>query len=244
MLKGKTAVVSGGSRGIGAAIVRKLAAEGLDVAVIYAGNQQMAEALCDECHAAYGITARAYRCDVAGFQAVKELASIIKKDYGTVHCLVNNAGITRDGLLPLMKESDFDAVIDTNLKGTFNMIRHFSGMMIRGKYGRIVNVSSVSGIMGNPGQANYSASKAGIIALTKTTAKELAAKGITCNAVAPGFVETDMTASFESRKEELVSAIPLGRFASPGEIADAVHFLLDADYITGEVLRVDGGIAM
>ena len=244
MLKGKTAVVTGGSRGIGAAIVRKLAAEGLDVAVIYAGNQQLAESLCEECHNGCGITARAYRCDVADFQAVKDLAAAVKKDFGGVHCLVNNAGITRDGLLPMMKEADFDAVVDTNLKGTFNMIRHFSGMMIRGKYGRIVNVSSVSGIMGNPGQANYSASKAGILALTKTAAKELAVKGITCNAVAPGFVDTDMTAVFESRKEELASVIPLGRFASPTEIADAVYFLLNSDYITGEVLRVDGGIAM
>ena len=143
-----------------------------------------------------------------------------------------------------MKESDFDAVIDTNLKGTFNMIRHFSGIMMRGRFGRIVNVSSVSGITGNPGQANYSASKAGVIALTKTAAKELAAKGITCNAVAPGFVETDMTAGLESKKEQLLSAIPLGRFAAPEEIADAVWFLLRSEYITGEVLRVDGGIAI
>ncbi|MBR6206170.1 MAG: 3-oxoacyl-[Oscillospiraceae bacterium] len=244
MLKGKTAVVTGGGRGIGAAIVRKLAEEGLNVAIIYAGSREAAESLCDECRDAFGVDARAYRCDVSDFQAVKDLCAEVKKDFGSVHCLVNNAGITRDGLIPVMKESDFDAVIDTNLKGTFNMIRHFSGIMMRGRFGRIVNVSSVSGITGNPGQANYSASKAGVIALTKTAAKELAAKGITCNAVAPGFVETDMTAGLESKKEQLISAIPLGRFAAPEEIADAVWFLLRSEYITGEVLRVDGGIAI
>lgn len=244
MLKGKTAVVTGGSRGIGAAVVRKLAAEGLNVAIVYAGSQDKAEALRDECRNSFGVEAQAYRCDVSDFQAAKELCAEVKKDFGAVHCLVNNAGITRDGLLPVMKESDFDAVISTNLKGTFNMMRHFSGLMMRGKFGRIVNVSSVSGIMGNPGQANYSASKAGIIALTKTAAKELAARGITCNAVAPGFVETDMTAEFDSKKQQLVSAIPLGRFAAPEEIADAVWFLLNSDYITGEVLRIDGGIAI
>jgi len=244
MLKGKTAVVTGGGRGIGAAVVRKLAAEGLNVAIIYAGSRQAAESLRDECRDRFGTDARAYRCDVSDFQAVKDLCAAVKNDFGAVHCLVNNAGITRDGLLPVMKESDFDAVIGTNLKGTFNMIRHFSGPMIRGRFGRIVNISSVSGLTGNPGQANYAASKAGVIALTKTAAKELAARGITCNAVAPGFVETDMTAGLESKKEQLVSAIPLGRFAAPEEIADAVWFLLNAGYITGEVLRIDGGIAI
>ena len=244
MLKGKTAVVTGGSRGIGAAIVRKLAREGLNVAIVYASSRQTAESFSDECRNSFGVQARAYQCDVSDFQAVKDLSAAVKKDFGEVHCLVNNAGITRDGLLPVMKESDFDAVIGTNLKGAFNMIRHFSGTMMRGRFGRIVNVSSVSGITGNPGQANYSASKAGVIALTKTTAKELASRGITCNAVAPGFVETDMTAGFEAKKEQIVSAIPLGRFALPEEIADAVFFLLNSSYITGEVLRIDGGIAI
>ena len=244
MLKGKTAVVTGGSRGIGAAVVRKLAEEGLNVAIVCAGRRELAESLRDECRNDFGVDAQAYLCDVSDHQAVKDLCTEIRKDFGTVHCLVNNAGITRDALLPVMKEADFDAVIDVNLKGTFNMIRHFSGLMIRGRFGRIVNVSSVSGITGNPGQANYAASKAGIIALTKTAAKELASRGITCNAVAPGFVETDMTAGFESEKDRLVSAIPLGRFAVPEEIADAVFFLLNSDYITGEVLRIDGGIAI
>jgi len=244
MLKDKNAVITGGSRGIGAAVVKKLASEGLNVAVVYAGNKDAAEAVCDYCRTNYGVRAESYCCDVSDFAAVKVLADCVKKDFGSVHCIVNNAGITKDGLLLSMKEESFDSVVDINLKGTFNVIRHFSGMLVRGKFGRIVNVTSVAGMIGNPGQANYSASKAGVIGLTKTTAKELSSKGITCNAVAPGFVETDMTKSFEDKKEILSSAIPLGRFGKAEEIADAVFFLLNSEYITGEVLRVDGGIAM
>jgi 3-oxoacyl-[acyl-carrier protein] reductase len=186
----------------------------------------------------------AYRCDVSDFQQAKETVAQIKADLGTVNILVNNAGVTKDGLIATMKEQDFDAVVDTNLKGAFNMIRHCCGLFIRNRGGRIVNVSSVSGMIGNAGQANYSASKAGIIGLTKATAKELAPRGITCNAVAPGFVETDMTRSLALDEEKIAAAIPLGRLAKPEEIADAVAFLVSADYITGEVLRVDGGIAM
>lgn len=244
MLKEKNALVTGGSRGIGAAVVKKLASEGLNVAVVYAGNQAAAEEICAYCRDTYGVKALAYCCDVADFTAVKELAAQVKADFGSLHCLVNNAGITRDGLAAAMKEADFDAVLDTNLKGTFNTIRHFSSLFIRGKFGRIVNVTSVAGIMGNPGQANYAASKAGVIGLTKTIAKELAPKGITCNAVAPGFVETDMTKAFDDKKEQLAASIPLNRFGQPEEIAEAVYFLLNSAYITGEVLRVDGGIAM
>lgn len=244
MLKGKTAVVTGGSRGIGAAVVNKLASLGADVAVIYAGNAEAAEAVCARCRENYGVKALSYRCDVADFEAVKETVGKIKADFGGVQLLVNNAGITRDGLLLTMKESDFDAVVDTNLKGAFHMIRHCAGLMLRGKYGRIVNISSVAGLMGNAGQANYSASKAGLIGLTKSTARELAPRGITCNAVAPGFVATDMTKEMSRDEAALAAAIPLGRVAVPEEIAEAVAFLLQADYITGEVLRVDGGIAM
>ena len=244
MLKGQIAVVTGGSRGIGAAIAVKLASLGADVAVIYAGNQELAEQVCETCRARHGVRARAYRCDVADYQAAKETVTQIKADFGTVNILVNNAGVTRDGLIATMREQDFDQVLDTNLKGAFNMIRHCCGLFIRNRGGRIVNVSSVSGIMGNAGQANYSASKAGIIGLTKATAKELAPRGITCNAVAPGFVATDMTKNLAMDEAQITSAIPLGRLGAPEEVAEAVAFLVGAGYITGEVLRVDGGIAM
>ncbi len=243
MLKGQTAIVTGGSRGIGAAIVRRLAQEGVNVAVVYAGNAQLAEDVCKECQN-LGVKAESYCCNVADFEAAKELAAKVKEDFGTINILVNNAGITRDGLVAVMKEKDFDDVIATNLKGVFNMIRCCSGIFIRNRGGRIVNMSSVSGIMGNPGQANYSASKAGIIGLTKSVAKELAPRGITCNAVAPGFIETDMTKNLSMDKEEIAKAIPLGRLGTAEDIADAVCFLVNADYITGEVLRVDGGIGM
>ena len=244
MLTGKVAVVTGGSRGIGAAIAKKLASLGADVAVLYAGNQELADAVCGECRSQYGVRAQAYRCDVADFQASKEAVAQIKADFGTVNILVNNAGVTRDGLIATMREQDFDAVLDTNLKGAFNMIRHCCGIFIRNRGGRIINVSSVSGMIGNAGQANYSASKAGIIGLTKATAKELAPRGVTCNAVAPGFVATDMTKNLALDEKTITSAIPLGRLGRPEEVAEAVAFLAGADYITGEVLRVDGGIAM
>ncbi|MGN0967785.1 MAG: 3-oxoacyl-[acyl-carrier-protein] reductase [Oscillospiraceae bacterium] len=244
MLTGKVAVVTGGSRGIGAAIVKKLASQGADVAVVYAGNQELADAVCAECRAQYGVRAQSYRCDVADFQAAKETVNQIKADFGTVNILVNNAGITRDGLIAVMKEQDFDDVLNTNLKGAFNMIRHCCGIFIRNRGGRIINVSSVSGMMGNAGQANYSASKAGIIGLTKSTAKELASRGVTCNAVAPGFIATDMTKNLAQDPAQIASSIPLGRLGEPDEVAEAVAFLANADYITGEVIRVDGGIAM
>ena len=234
MLTGKTAVVTGGSRGIGAAIVRKLASQGANVAVVYAGSQALAEELCAQCAAEFSGKAVAYRCDVADFAAVKDLMDI----------LVNNAGVTQDGLLAMMKEESFDRVLDVDLKGAFNCIRHCAGMFLRQKHGAIVNVSSVSGMIGNPGQANYSAAKAGLIGLTKAVAKELAPKGITCNAVAPGFIETDMTRDLSGQDNGLLAAIPLGRMGQPQEVAEAVAFLVTAPYITGEVLRVDGGIAM
>lgn len=242
MLKGKTAIVTGGSRGLGAAIVKKLASLNANVAVIYAGNSAMAEKVCAEYAEGYGIVAKAYCCDVADYETVKNTVSEIKKDFGTAHILVNNAGITRDGLVAMMSEDAFDSVLDTNLKGAFNMIRHCSGLFLRNKEGCIVNISSVSGVIGNAGQANYSASKAGLIGLTKSVAKELAPKGIRCNAVAPGFIQTDMT---ESQAENpLLKMIPLGKMGDPEDVAEAVAYLVTAKYVTGEVLRVDGGIAM
>lgn len=244
MFKGKTAIITGGSRGIGAAVDKKLASLGADVAVIFAGNENAAKEVCDFCQNTYGVTARYYKCDVADFAAVKETVGAVKNDFGGAHFLVNNAGVTRDGLILSMKENDFDTVIDTNLKGAFNMIRHASGLFLRGKFGRIVNISSVSGMIGNAGQTNYSASKAGIIGLTKSVARELASRNITCNAVAPGFVDTDMTKALPQDAEQIAASIPLGRLGTPEDIADAVAFLLSASYITGEVLRVDGGIAM
>lgn len=241
MLKGKTAIVTGGSRGIGAAIARKLASLGANIAIIYAGNSERAGQVCDECRE-YGVEAKSYRCDVADFEKVKQTVAEIKKDFAGVQILVNNAGVTRDGLVAMMKEEDFDKVVDTNLKGAFNMIRHCTGMLLRSREGCIVNVSSVSGLTGNAGQSNYSASKAGLIGLTKSVAKELAPKGVRCNAVAPGFIKTDMTE--EQAENPLLKMIPLGRMGETEEIAEAVAYLVNAKYVTGTVLCVDGGIAM
>ena len=243
MLTGNVALITGGSRGIGAACARKLAALGADIAVVYAGNAEKANEVCAACEA-LGVRARAYQCDVADFDAVKQTVAAVKAELGSVDILVNSAGITRDGLVAAMCEADFDAVIDTNLKGTFNMIRHCARLFLRTGHGRIVNISSVAGVVGNAGQANYSASKAGVIGLTKSVARELAPKGITCNAVAPGFVATDMTAALPLTDEQIRAAVPLGRMAKPEEIADAVAFLLQSDYITGQVLCVDGGVAI
>lgn len=242
MLKGKTAVITGGSRGIGEAIAYKLASMGANVAVIYAGNASAAETVCEKCRQEYRVEAKAYPCNVADFAAAKETTAKIKADFGTAQILVNNAGITRDGLLALMKEEDFDAVLATNLKGAFNMIRHMTGLFIRAREGAIVNITSVAGMMGNAGQCNYSASKAGLIGLTKSVAKELAPKGIRCNAVAPGFIETDMTGN--QAANPLLNLVPLGKMGKPDDVADAVAYLVTANYVTGEVLRVDGGIAM
>ena len=244
MLTGKKAIITGGSRGIGAAVTEKLAALGADVAVLYAGNQARAEQICARCMSQYGVHAQAYLCNVADFEAVKQTAAKIRADFGTVDILVNNAGITRDGLVAAMREQAFDEVLDVNLKGAFNMIRHCAGLMIRNRGGRIVNISSVAGLIGNPGQVNYAAAKAGLVGLTKSVARELAPKGITCNAVAPGFIETDMTKALSESGQQLAAAIPLGRMGTAEEVAQAVAFLVSADYITGEVLRVDGGIAM
>lgn len=244
MLNGKTAVITGASRGIGAAIAAQLAAQGAAVAIIYAGNTQLAEQVCARCRQ-YGQAARSYSCNVADFTQVKQTVVAIKKDFGCIDILVNNAGINRDGLIAWMKESDFDDVIATNLKGTFHMIRHCSPIFIRNHGGCIINISSVAGVLGNAGQANYAASKAGVIGLTKSVARELATKGITCNAIAPGFIQTDMTKDFDATNP-LVTSIPLQRMGQPEDIAQLAAFLAGpgGTYITGQVFCVDGGMAI
>lgn len=243
-LQGKTALVTGASRGIGRAIALRLAKDGANIAVIYAGNGEKAEAVCEEIRT-LGVKAKAYQCDVADADAVKETVKAVTAELGKIDILVNNAGITRDSLVLSMKDDDFEAVMDTNLKGAFHMIRACYSGFIRKRSGRIINISSVSGMMGNPGQANYSASKAGLIGLTKSVARELASRGVTCNAIAPGFIQTDMTENI-GEENPLRTMIPLGRMGQPEDIAAAVSFLASdaAAYITGEVLRVDGGLAM
>ena len=242
MLGGKTAIVTGGSRGIGEAVAYKLASLGANIAVIFVGDPDAAQRVCERCREEYGVKAGAYLCDVSDFNAAKEAVAKIKGDFGGVQILVNNAGITRDGLLAMMKEEDFAQVLKVNLKGAFHMIRHCTGLFLRGREGSIVNISSVTGLMGNVGQCNYAASKSGLIGLTKSVAKELAPKGIRCNAVAPGFIATDMTSS--QTENPLLKLVPLGRMGKPEEVAEAVAYLAAASYVTGEVLRVDGGIAM
>lgn len=242
MLGGKTAIVTGGSRGIGEAVAYKLASLGANIAVIFVGDPDAAQRVCERCREEYGVKAGAYLCDVSDFNAAKEAVAKIKGDFGGVQILVNNAGITRDGLLAMMKEEDFDQVLKVNLKGAFHMIRHCTGLFLRGREGSIVNISSVTGLMGNVGQCNYAASKAGLIGLTKSVARELAPKGIRCNAIAPGFIATDMTRG--QGENPMLAQIPLGRMGAPEEVAQAAAFLAQAAYITGEVLRVDGGIAM
>jgi len=243
---GKTAVVTGGSRGLGRAVCRKLAEGGANVVFSYAGNTAAAQETVKELES-MGAKVRAVQGNVADSEAVKALMDTAVKEFGHIHILVNNAGITRDGLAMMMKEEDFDAVIDTNLKGTFLCMKAVSRIMLRQKYGRIVNLSSVVGIHGNAGQVNYAASKAGVIGMTKSLAKELAAKGITVNAVAPGFITTDMTDALpEAAKTALLAAIPVARLGVPEDVADAVAFLAgdEAAYITGQVLGVDGGMEM
>ena len=246
LLEGQTAVVTGASRGIGRAIALRLASEGALVAVNYQGSKERAEAVKAEIEELGG-TALLYQCNVADFAASEEFLKAVTEQTGRLDILVNNAGITRDGLLMRMSEEDYDAVLNTNLKGTFNCIRFASRQMLRQKSGRIINISSVSGVLGNAGQANYSASKAGIIGLTKSAARELASRGITVNAIAPGFVNTEMTEGLSEKvKEGAVAQIPLGKFGEPEDIAEAALFLASkgAGYMTGQVLHVDGGMAM
>lgn len=245
-LKGKTAIVTGGSRGIGEAVALKLASQGANIAIVYVGDEsEGANAKINV--EKFGVRVELYYCDVSDFEATKEVVDKIIEDFGGIDILVNNAGIVRDSLVLSMKENDFDSVINVNLKGTFNMIKNTYSYFMRKRSGRIVNVASVVGINGNAGQANYSSSKAGVIGLTKSVAKELAGRGVTCNAVAPGYIETDMTNALSDKvKEAIAASIPMKKRGKPEDVANAIAFLAsdDASYITGEVIKVDGGIAM
>lgn len=245
-LSGKIALVTGASRGIGRQIALTLAGYGATVIVNYNGSEAKAKEVLKEIEEAGG-TAEAIQCSVTDFAASQDMIQGIVKKYGRLDILVNNAGITRDNLIMKMSEEDFDAVLDTNLKGAFNCIKHVSRQMLKQRSGRIINISSVSGVMGNAGQANYCASKAGVIGLTKSVARELGSRGITCNAVAPGFIKTEMTEVLpEDVKTAMGEQIPLKRFGETSDVAEAVAFLASdhASYITGQVLSVDGGMAM
>lgn len=246
MLKGKVALVTGASRGIGREIAKKLASQGAAVIINFSGSKEKACEVKQEIEDSGGAAAL-YQWDVSDYAACEAGMKNIIREYGRLDILVNNAGITRDGLLMKMTEEDFDRVIRINLKGAFNTIRFASRQMLRQRSGRIINISSVTGVAGNAGQANYAAAKAGLIGLTKTAAKELASRGITVNAIAPGFIETDMTAGLSDKvKEGAMAQIPLGVFGKAEDVAAAVAFLAspDARYITGQVLHVDGGMVM
>lgn len=246
MLTGKVALVTGAGRGIGREIALTLAANGATVIVNYNGSRERAQEVVKEIEA-FGGSAEAIQCNVADFQASEEMVKEILEKYKKVDILVNNAGITRDGLIMRMSEADYDAVLDTNLKGTFNMIRHLSRSFLKQRSGKIINLSSVSGVMGNAGQANYSASKAGVIGLTKSVARELASRGVCVNAIAPGFIDTEMTQAMpEEAQNGLKQMIPLGRMGEAAEVAKLVLFLAgnDSNYITGQVISIDGGMTM
>ena len=242
MLQGKTAVVTGAAKGIGKAIALAFAKEGCNIVLNY--HSSLDDETVQEIEAC-GVTCMPVQGDVSDFAFAADMMKKVKKELGSVDILVNNAGITKDMLLMRMTEEQFDSVIQTNLKGTFNMIRHASSIMLKQRSGAIINMSSVVGVMGNVGQANYAASKAGIIGLTKSTAKELAARGVTCNAIAPGFVETDMTAALsEDLQKQMLETIPLKRYGQVDDIAQAAVFLAKNTYITGQVLHVGGGMCM
>ncbi len=242
----QTAIVTGGSRGIGRAVAMRLAKDGMNLVINYRGNSAAAEEterLCRE----LGAEVLLVQGDVSRAEDCEKLAAQAKETFGRVDVLVNNAGITRDGLLARMTEEDFRAVLDVNLVGPWNMMKAVNRIMMKQRYGRIVNLSSVTGLMGNMGQTNYAAAKAGIVGMTKSYAREVASRGITVNAVAPGFIDTDMTEAMpEGAKDKIITGIPMGRTGKPEDVAEAVAFLASeqAGYITGEVLRVDGGMAM
>ena len=246
MLKDKVAIVTGGTRGIGRAIALKLADQGANIVINYRNSDKEAEelkAILEE----KGVKVLTVKCDISNFQDSKNLMDKCKEVFGKIDILVNNAGITKDTLIMRMKEEDFDSVIDVNLKGTFNCAKHASAIMLKQRFGKILNMTSVVGIAGNAGQVNYAASKAGVIGLTKSLAKELGSRGITVNAVAPGFINTDMTASLSEKvKEEASKNIPLKRLGDPEDVANLVGFLASdaANYITGQVINVDGGMVM
>lgn len=246
MLTEKIALVTGAGRGIGRAIAVAMAKAGAHVALLYERNEQAAletQALI----AALGRKAMVYQCDVGDFQSVKETVAQVISDFGGIDVLVNNAGVTRDGLLLTMQPEQFTAVLQTNLTGAFHMIRQVCGHFLRKRAGRIINISSVAGLMGNAGQCNYAAAKAGMIGMTKSVARELAGRNITCNAIAPGFIETDMTAAMpEKAAAAMLSHIPMGKMGKPEDVAGLAVFLASeqASYITGEVIKVDGGMYM
>lgn len=244
MLKNKIALITGAGRGIGRAIAIALAKEGAEVVINYNGSEERAKEVKQTIEENGG-KASIYKCNVSDFVACEAMIKDIVKEYGHLDILVNNAGITKDGLIMKMKEEDFDSVLNVNLKGTFNTIRHSARQMLKQRSGKIINISSVSGILGNVGQANYAASKAGVIGLTKTMARELGSRGITVNAIAPGFVDTEMTEVLsEEIRENACKQIILGRFGKPEDIANTTVFLASdkADYITGQVISVDGGM--
>ena len=242
----KTAVITGGSRGIGLAIAKKLAEGGANIAVLYVGDETEGKAAKAELEQ-YATKVEQYFCDVSDFEKSKAVCEQVIEEFGKVDILINNAGITRDKLVLNMDEKDFDAVINVNLKGTFNMIMHFYKHSMKNRGGRIVSTSSIVGLIGNAGQANYSASKAGIIGLTKSVARELAGRNVTVNAVAPGYIGTDMTNVLPDKvKETMKAQIPAKRIGTPEDVANVVAFLCsdEAAYVTGEVIRVDGGLAI
>lgn len=246
MLKGKIALVTGGSRGIGASIVECLAKNGANVALTYVSSPEKAEEVAQRC-AAHGVIARAYQSNAAVHADAEQLIQQVVSDFGGLDVLVNNAGITKDNLILRMTEEQWDQVITTNLKSCFNLTKHAAKQMMRTRNGSIINISSVVGVFGNAGQSNYAASKAGMIGFTKSMAKELASRNIRCNALAPGFIETEMTHVLDEKtKESFMKAIPLGRLARPEEVAQAVLFLASdqSSYITGQVLSVCGGMNM
>ncbi|MGN0508442.1 MAG: 3-oxoacyl-[acyl-carrier-protein] reductase [Ruminococcus sp.] len=242
----KTAVVTGGSRGIGLAIATKLAQGGANIAILYVGDESEGIKAKEEL-SQYGTKVEQYFCDVSDFEASQKVVEKVIEEFGGIDFLINNAGITRDKLILNMDEKDFDAVVGVNLKGTFNMIKHTYKHFMKKRFGRIVSTSSIVGLNGNAGQANYSASKAGIIGLTKSVAKELAGRGVTANAVAPGYIGTDMTNVLSDKvKDAMKAQIPAKRIGTPEDVANVVAFLCsdEAAYVTGEVIRVDGGLAM
>ncbi len=246
MLTGKVALVTGAGRGIGRQIALALAKNGAAVIVNYNGSKESAEAVAAEITAAGG-TAEAIQCNVADFAASEVFVKQVLEKYQKVDILVNNAGVTRDNLIMRMTEEDYDMVLDTNLKGAFHMIKHLSRSFIKQRSGKIINISSVSGVLGNAGQSNYSASKAGLIGLTKSIAREFASRGINVNAVAPGFIDTDMTKNMtEDAKRALNGMIPMGKIGNASDVADLVLFLAGehSNYITGQVICVDGGMCI
>lgn len=246
MLKGKCAVVTGATRGIGRAIAIRLASLGADIVVNYRSSIEEANTLKEEL-SALGAEVLLVKADVSIEEEAKNLIEKAKDNFGKVDILVNNAGIVKDGLILRMKKEDFDQVVDVNLKGTFNCMRYVAPIMVKQRSGKIINISSIVGIIGNAGQVNYAASKAGVIAMTKSIAKELGSRGVQVNAIAPGYINTSMTESLNQKvKDEMLKMIPLKRFGMPEDVAKAVGFLAseDSDYITGQVIKVDGGMVM